>query len=173
MAATNFVGLLLFQLNAQRRVLMIALWSSAIYVAFLAAICYGLSSPMAKVSMVYNGVSPSGMLLAYGLCGTVMSLIWNSSGVPISFGSSYRGFVFALVAGLLSSTAYLSMNRGITLGSITLVLSIVTAAPLISSCIEIFFMQTQMKWQQALCGIALVVVGVVLVATSRIRIPVS
>ena len=146
------------------------LWASPYAVALLSVLCYGLSTPMAKVSMRGYGASPSGLLLAYGICSTVMSLVWNTNGAPISYGSNYRALPFALMTGLLSSTAYLAMNRGVVISSITLMMSFITLAPIISSSIEVSFMGVQLRWQQALFGIVLGVIAVFVVANSRIPV---
>ncbi len=145
-----------------------AFWSSPIALALTAALCYGVGSPIMKVGMVHGGVSPNAMLFAYGVGALVVSLAWWKIGdASITIGTN-GGVVAMATVGLLLGIAFVGVTRAFSLptGSVTVVMTLVAAYPVLSSVLEIFFMDAKVRPVQALAGCVLVIAGGVLVATS-------
>lgn len=145
-----------------------AFWSSPIALALTAALCYGIASPIMKVGMVHGGISPNAMLFAYGVGALVVSIAWWKIGdAPIIIGTN--GGVTAMAAvGLLLAIAFVGVIRAFSLptGSVTVVMTLVAAYPILSSTLEILFMDAKVRPVQAFAGCVLVIAGGVLVATS-------
>ena len=145
------------------------IWSSPIILALIAALCYGISSPVMKIGMVYGGASPNAMLVAYGLGALLIGVLWWKIGSEsISIGTNSIGILALIAVGLLLGTAFVSIIRAFTLpmGSVTLVMTLVAAYPVLSSAIEIFFMNARIRPAQALLGCVLVIAGGITVSAS-------
>lgn len=143
-------------------------WSSPIALALAAAFCYGISSPIMKVGMMQGGVSSNAMLFAYGVGALMISLIWwKFGGASIASGTN-GGIAAMAVVGLLLGIAFVGLARALALptSSITVVMTLVATYPILSSAIEILFMDTKVRPVQALIGCILVIAGGVVVATS-------
>jgi drug/metabolite transporter (DMT)-like permease len=144
-------------------------WSSPVALAIVAALCYGIGSPIMKIGMEHGGVSSNAMLFAYGIGALVVSFIWWKVGDgPIEIGTNAVGVMSMIAVGLLLGIAFVGVTRAFALptGSVTMVMTLVAAYPVLSSAIEIVFMDAKVRPVQALAGCVLVIVGGILVATS-------
>jgi uncharacterized membrane protein len=143
-------------------------WSSPVLLALGVALLYGTGTPIMKAGMVFGGVTPNGMLIAYGVGAVVVGVAWNiSAGAEVSFGTT-RGIVSAVAVGLMLGIAFVFMTRAFSLptGAVTVVATLVATYPVLASVIEIVFMDAKIRPVQALLGCILVVAGGVLVSTS-------
>jgi len=145
-----------------------SIWSSPIALALVAAFCYGIGSPVMKIG-IQHGATPNAMLLAYGIGTLATSFIWcRFFGGSIAVGNFGIGITTLIAVGLLAGIAFVGISVAYALpnGSVTIVTTITATYPILSSAIEIFFMDAKVRPIQALTGCILVIVGGILVATS-------
>jgi hypothetical protein len=150
---------------------MRGMWSSVQVLALAAAACYVFVPLLSKKAMVEYGVSPTGLLMCYGMMSVMMSLLWSASGVmPISLGTSLQATMLALAIGLMTSFAFILMNRALSFPAapVAMVLGLITVAPMGSAIFDIIFKGLRVDAPRALIGCTLIVVGAVVLLTSKV-----
>lgn len=151
--------------------MLTSVWNSPIILGLLAALFYGFGSPIMKIGLAHGGVSPTAMMLAYGAGSIIIACFWWKFGeIPITTGNGL-GITTMIAVGLLFGAAFVAVIRAFSLpmSSITIVITLTAAYPIIVSIIEVTFMEAKVRPVQALVGCVLVVAGVVLVATSTTK----
>lgn len=136
------------------------LWVSPVLLASIAAFLYGSAMPVSKIAMM-GGVSPTGMLLCYGITSVIGSLLWwRFGGVPIAYGTGYKGLALALFNAAVMSFTFVLFYRAMSIpGPLSVVMTVVAVAPVISTLHEVLFMGTQIRPSYALLAAVLVVAG--------------
>ena len=149
--------------------MLTTLWNSPIGLALVGAVCYGIFGPAMKVGMMQYGVSPSAMMLIYGVGMIAGSILWARFGDnSIRFGTGSIASTLLVVVAVTGTVAFIAIGRAFSLptGYIVLVMTLVAAYPIVSSIIEIKWIGANVQPVHALLGCALVVTGAVVVVTS-------
>lgn len=144
------------------------MFKNSIALALTTAALYGIAGPLMSAA-IKNGASHISVIFAYGAACTLLMLVVNPTAIP-SVGSGYN-LLLVMLVGLMLAVAFWLLGVAFSLpnASPTILMSVVATYPLLTAIIEVTFKLSKVNaWQMGI-GAAIIVLGIVVVATSKIE----